>query len=102
MNQDGSSTTLIFVVATHNPLAFFYRAFIPTIKINGAVHRLPWGAHKFEVPPGTYQVSVSYPWLLSPECGKNTVNLELKAGQRKTVTYCARLIRFIPGSIKVT
>jgi len=102
MTQEKSEPAILRVDATHNPLAFFYNAFTPTIEINGTKHRLPWGMHKFTVPSGTYQVSVSYPWLLSPECGKNTARVELRAGQRKTVTYCARFIRFFPGSIKVS
>ena len=101
MTQENANCAVLNVAATYNPLAFFYAAFTPTITINGTVHRLPWGEHSFPVSPGAYEVSVSYQWLLSPECGKNTARVELRAGQRKTVTYCARLIRFIPGSIKV-
>ena len=101
MDQELPAIAKLRVAATHNPLAFFYSAFTPTITINGVSHRLPWGTHNFDVPPGTCAVSVSYPWLLSAECGKNSVTLQLKAGQQKTVTYCARLIRYLPGSIKV-
>lgn len=102
MTQDNSPSALLFVAATHNPLAFFYALFTPTITINGTVYRLPWGTHKFVVPPGAYEVSVSYPWFLSRECGKNTVRVQLNAGQRLTVTYGARLVRYLPGSINVT
>ncbi|MEO8459222.1 MAG: hypothetical protein ABI451_01730 [Dokdonella sp.] len=95
------TTAHLDVAVTHNPLAFFYGAFTPTVTINGEKQRRPWGTHSFEVSPGAYEVSVSYPWFLSPECGKNTVNFELQAGQRKTVTYRAGVIRYLPGKITV-
>ncbi|HVT79078.1 MAG TPA: hypothetical protein VHM90_00360, partial [Phycisphaerae bacterium] len=58
---------------SHSPLAFIYSFFTPTVEINGGKQRLPWGNHRFEVSPGVYTVSVSYPWVFAPECGKNTV-----------------------------
>jgi len=95
-------TVELYVAVTHNPLAFIYERFTPTITINGESHRRPWGTHKFTVPPGSYEVSISYPWLFSPECGKNTAHVEIQAGQTKTITYCAGLIRFLPGAITVS
>ncbi len=88
------------VTLTHNRVAFFYEAFTPTITINGRKERKPWGTHLFSLPPGDYEVAGSYPWIIS-ECGKNSVRLSLAAGETKKVTYCARLIRFLPGSIRV-
>src|ERR1039457_524718 len=65
-----SAQSCIEVTVTHSPLAFIYRFFTPTIEINGSKERRPWGVHVFTLPPGDYEVSVSYPWILSPECGK--------------------------------
>jgi hypothetical protein len=96
----GSASAEVFVNATHNRLAVIYSRFTPTITVNGEKHRLPWGTHRFEVPQGDCEVSVSYPWLL-PECGKNTIRFSAEEGKPKTVTYCARLIRYIPGRIGV-
>lgn len=89
----------IDVAVTHAPLAFIYRLFTPTIEINGNRERRQWGKHSFLLPPGTYEVSVSYPWLFAPECGKNTVWVSLEAGQVRKVTYRAGLIRYVPGKI---
>jgi hypothetical protein len=97
--SDSQSST-VEVQVTHNPLALFYEAFTPTVTINGQKDRKPWGTHVYGLPPGDYEVAVSYPWILS-ECGRNSVRFTLAAGEKKTVRYCARLIRFIPGSIKV-
>ena len=94
-------TCAVEVTVTHNRLAFFYEAFVPTITINGTKERKPWGTHQFSLPPGDYEVAVSYPWILK-ERGKNSVRFSLAAGETKRVRYCARLIRFLPGSISVS
>jgi len=89
------------VTIAHNRLAFFYEAFTPTVTINGRKERRPWGTHLFSLPPGDYEVAVSYPWIVR-ECGRNSVRFALAGGETKRVRYCARLIRFIPGAISVT
>lgn len=96
----GTNSSQIEVTVRHNPLAFFYRAFTPTVAINGRKERKPWGTHLFNVPPGDYEVAISYPWIIS-ECGKNSVRFSIAAGETKKVNYCARLIRFWPGAISV-
>jgi hypothetical protein len=97
-----SAQSCIEVTVTHSPLAFIYRLFTPTIEINGVKERKPWGEHVFTVPPGDYEVSVSYPWLLSPECGKNTVRVHLGVGEARKVRYCAGFIRYLPGKISAS
>jgi hypothetical protein len=92
----------IEVTVAHSHLAFFYRLFTPTIQINRTKERKPWGVHTFALPPGDYEISVWYPWLFSPECGKNSVRLRLEAGQVKRVKYRAGLIRYLPGKISVS
>ena len=86
---------------THNPLAFFYAAFTPTVTINGKKERRRWGVHSFNLPAGDCEVSVSYPWIIN-ECGRNSVRFSLAPGETKRVRYCARLIRFIPGAMSVS
>ena len=89
----------IEVTVTHSPLAFIYRLFTPTIEINGKKERKPWGAHLFSLPPGYYEVSVSYPWVFAPECGKNTIWVSLQEGQLRKVRYRAGLLRYVPGTM---
>jgi hypothetical protein len=101
MSIDATSSSCIEVTVTHNVLAFFYKAFTPTVTINGKKERKPWGTHSFALPPGDYEVAISYPWIIR-ECGKNSVRFSLAQGETKRVRYCARLIRFIPGTIRVT
>ncbi len=94
--------TIVEFKISHSPLAFIYIFFTPTVEINGKKQSLYWGAHRLEMPPGSYDISVSYPWLFSPECGKNTVHFDLKAEETKRVTYRAGLIRFVPGRMTVS
>jgi hypothetical protein len=95
------SPCCIEVTVAHNILAIFYKAFTPTVAINNKKEPKTWGTHSFSVPPGDYEVAVSYPWIVS-EYGKNSVRFSLVPGETKRVHYCARLIRFIPGAISVT
>src|ERR1044071_3825566 len=62
-------TSTVEVIVTHNRLAFFYEPFTPTITINGTRERKPWGTYQFSLPPGDYEVAVSYPWIVS-ECAR--------------------------------
>ena len=91
----------VVVTVTHSPLAFFCRLFVPTVTINGKQERRPWGVHSFELPPGDYEISVSYPWLFSPEYGKNTVRFTLSAGETKRIRYRAGLIPYLAGEMAV-
>ena len=88
------------VIAKYPLLAYLYGLLKPTITINGYRQQRPWGTYAYDVSPGNYEVSVSYPWLFMSECGKNTVRFHLQAGETRTVTYTACFIRYIPGSIQ--
>ena len=96
-----SGSSFIEVTVSHSALAFIYRLFTPTIEISGKKERRRWGVHLFMLPPGYYPVSVSYPWLFAPECGKNSVWISLEGGQTRKVKYRAGLLRYLPGKISV-
>ena len=100
-NDQVHQSSCVEVTIAHSRLAFFYDAITPTVTINGRAERKAWGTYSFSLPPGEYEVAVSYPWIID-ECGKNSVRFLLTAGETKRVCYCARLIRFIPGTISVS
>jgi hypothetical protein len=100
--QEVSELSRVEVEVSHSSLAFIYVFFTPTITINGERMRRPWGTHSFDLPPGNYEISVSYPWIFSRECGKNTVTFSLGPDETKRVAYCAGLIRYLPGKIRVS
>jgi len=89
------------VTTGYSPLAFLYAFSTPTITINGTRERRPWGTHRFELPPGTYLVEISYPWLITSECGKNSVEVLLREADHKHVRYTARMVRYWPGKLSV-
>jgi hypothetical protein len=94
-----SPQSSIEVTVEHSPLAFIYSFFTPTIEINGIKERRPWGVHVFPLQPGDYEVAVSYPWLFSRECGRNSVRVRLEAGKERKVRYIAGLLRYFAGRI---
>lgn len=101
MSQTNTEMSRIDVLVTHSPFAFIYALFTPTITINNQYYRRKWGKHTFDLVPGNYEIAVSYPWLFSQECGRNSVNVSLQPGETKTITYCAGLIRYLPGKMTV-
>ena len=104
VNSDAGTkkSSRVELTITHSPLAFIYRLFVPTVTINGTKERRPWGVHTIELSPGDYDISVSYPWILSKECGKSSVHISLGAGDTRKVKYRAGFIRYLPGDIIVT
>jgi hypothetical protein len=101
MSVDDPATATIEVTIGHSPLAFLYRLFRPNVRLDGELHRRPWGTHAFTVAPGLHTVEVSYPWLFSPECGRNGVAVRVHPGEVKRVVYRAGVLRFVPGRIRV-
>jgi hypothetical protein len=98
-----SVSSSIEVTVKHSPLAFIYYLLSkPTIEINGKKERTTWGMHSFVLPPGHYEISVSYFCLFAPECGKSTAEVTLEAGQTRKVTYRAGLIQYLPGRMRVS
>jgi hypothetical protein len=97
-----SPTSAIELAITLSPFLLLERLYIPTVEINGKKESRGWGVHRLELPPGTYDVSVSYPSLLRSERQKNTVRVELETGQTRKITYRAGLVRFQPGEMTVT
>jgi hypothetical protein len=93
-------TVPIRVTVTHSPLAFFYNLFEPTIRIGDMCLQRPWGTYEFPVPAGRHIVSISHPWLVA-QCGKNSVEVELRPGELLHVVYNARLACFLPGKMRV-
>jgi len=81
---------------------FIYGMLQPTITINGRSQSYNWGTQFFDVPPGDYEVAVSYPWVFTPQCGKNSVRFRIGPGEVRRVHYTAGIIRFIAGTIRLT
>lgn len=73
----------------------------PKIKINGQLYRKPWGTHGFDLPAGTYDVMVSYPYLFFSDCCLARAQVQIYPGYRTFVNYSSALFVFMSGSIFV-
>ena len=73
----------------------------PKIKINGHEYRKPWGTHTYDLPAGTYDVIVSYPYLFFGDCSVARAQVQVYAGYRTFVNYNGAFIIFMSGSIFV-
>ena len=97
---EAPSVAVIEVTTSYPPIAFLYGGLTLTIQIDDDRYRRPWGVSTFDVPAGTHEVAVSYPYLLWRECGRNSVVVHLGAGETRRVSYRPRAIRFIRGRIE--
>jgi hypothetical protein len=91
----------IEVATSFSRFAYFYALQTPNVEVNGEHYRRPWGVATFDVAPGRYTVAVSYPWALSPECGRNEISFEIGTGEIKRVSYRPWPIRYLRGRIRV-
>ena len=67
------------------PLAFILHGVTPSIQINGVVHKRSWGWASFELPPGTYTLEVSFPYM-GPTTGKATQEVTVSSAD-EVLTY---------------
>ena len=89
-----SQSSAIELAITLSPFLLLTHRYIPTVEINGKKESRDWGVHRLELPPGTYDVSVSYHTHANSECQKNTVRVDLEPGETRKITYRAGLLRF--------
>ena len=82
------------------PLAFLLYFFKTVVTVDGTSWELKWGESVFPVAPGAHEVQVAskYIWGL---IGKNSVQVQVAAGQTVTVAYRSPFLVFMPGKIKV-
>ena len=91
----------IEVRTSYPEIMFFYGLVSTIVEINGHKQNYPWGTQYFDVPPGEYEVAVSYQWLFGG-WGRNAVRFRIGPQETRRVEYTASYIRFLPGSIKVS
>jgi len=61
--------------------------FPPTVEINGKREQREWGIHRLELPPDTYDVSISYPTHFLEAYGSKTIRVTLEPGQVRRIRY---------------
>jgi hypothetical protein len=100
-DANGGTQTGIQVELGFIPLAFFLFFCTPRIEIDGVVQLRPWGTHLFPVAPGAHRVSVWFEYLFIPQCGLNTIDVNVPAGSVAYIKYFMPPWMFAPGSIQL-
>lgn len=59
----------------------------PTVGINGKKERREWGIHRLELPPDTYEVSISYPTEFLEPYGSKMIQVTLEPGEVRRIRY---------------
>lgn len=81
------------------PLAFLFLFCTPVVEIDGEKHRRPWGTHRFAIAPGPHRVRIYFPYLFWPECGANSIDLDLGAGESRRIRFYMPPLVFLKGSL---
>ena len=84
------------------PLAFILFFCTPVIEINGHPDRKYWGTKFYDLPPGQYHFTISFPYIFMPKCGRADVQLALRPGEVRRISYFMWPWMFAPGSISVS
>jgi len=68
-------------------LAFLLLLCTTVIEIDGEKHKRRWGRHRFDVSPGRHEVSVYFGYLFMPECGRNSIDVDVMPGAPMEVDF---------------
>lgn len=85
---------------------FFFLAWIlflitPTIEINRQPQKRAWGTHLIDLPPGQYELTVSFRYLFIERCGAATAHVPIYPGQATVVKYEAPWFMFSAGTMTI-
>ena len=72
----------------------------PTALINGHKHQLRWGPCFVPMPPGQYQLEVSYPWIFGGAC-KAHLMVQVQPGHMTLLHYKPAVFIFSAGTLYV-
>jgi hypothetical protein len=101
VKQEGRGASRIEVTLWHSVWQGNHAWTIPTVTINGRRHYCSWGEHLFEVEPGDYEVTVSYPWFFKAHGGMASVRVSVGPGETKRIRYRPSISIPVRGKITV-
>ena len=84
------------------PLAFFLFFCTPVTEINGHPDRKYWGTKFYDLPPGQYHFTISFPYIFMAKCGRADAPITLRPGEVRRINYFMWPWMFAPGQISVT
>jgi hypothetical protein len=82
------------------PLAFILFLCTPVVEINGKPNRTSWGTAFFETLPGNNDVKVYFPYLFFPQCGANSISVNVKQGQVVKIKFYMPPWMLAKGSLR--
>lgn len=82
-------------------LAWILYFYTPVIVINGEKHLRKWGYSTFALQPGQYTVKIYFPYIMKPECGANSVVINVEEGKVTRINYRMPPWMFSKGKITV-
>jgi hypothetical protein len=81
------------------PLMWILYLVTPSIAINGAEQRRPWGTHAFQLAPGRYRFEAWYPYLFTSKTSHAYLDLDLAPGGHYKLRYRPAWLVFLSGSL---
>ena len=91
------------VIARLSPLEILLYACRPTIRVDGKMHRAPWGRPlRVTVAPGLHSVEAFFSHLLLRKAGRKQIYLKVAKGQIRHLEYRPPHLSFMEGSFRET
>src|SRR5437868_4366873 len=99
MSQPPGQTGLVLNL-THNPMAFLFDFCAPVVMIDGIGYKMKWGRQYFQVSPGKHQVKVFFKYLYLPECGANSIDVDVAHDKLCQIEYYMPSWMYAKGNLK--
>ena len=84
------------------PLAWILYFLKPSVSINGYSQKSTWGETVHPLPPGSYHVRVSYPYLFNKETSPGDLMVDIAPGQVISLKYSVPVLVFMKGKLVVS
>ena len=81
------ATGVLDLFITHNPMAFLFDMCKPSVVVDDKEYVLTWGEHRLEVEPGEHNLKIFFRYMWMAECGANTIQVNVAAGDICRVKY---------------
>jgi hypothetical protein len=83
-------------------MAFILDMVTPKVVINGYPYPARWGRNAYDLPPGPYDVTASFPYMFQSDAGLARLQVPVYAQHATIVLYEAPTFMWSPGTMRVT
>lgn len=93
---------IVQITASHSPHSSLLKFCTPIIVVDGEPHRASWWTPcSFNLTPRTHTIKIFFRHLWMAECGANSIEVNVEAGEVVKVEYYMPPWMFAAGSFKV-